>query len=309
MSRQNAGQAGLHTRALSRREFLRAGAATAVAAAGFEAGAAAQAPPPFGLGLVTYNVARDWELDTVLRICREVGLKAVEFRTTHRHGVEPTLGQLARADVRQKCRDAGLEQISLGTTCEFQSPDPAIVRTNIRQCVHFAALARDIGALGVKVRPNGLPGGVPADQTIAQIGRALIECGRRSAEFGVEVWMEVHGPETQVPSTARRIMDACGHRNVGVTWNSNPTDVVNGSIGASFELLRPFIRSVHINDLWSGYPYAELFALLRSSGFDRFTLCEYGDAVDAAQGAAFLRRYKDRWEALVRPRQAAVVRR
>jgi len=303
MSRQNAAAAGPHTRALTRREFLRAGAA-ATLAAGLQTRAAAQSPP-FGLGLVTYNVARDWELDTVLRVCREVGLRAVEFRTTHRHGVEPTLGQLARADVRQKCRDAGLEQISLGTTCEFQSPDPAVVRTNIRQCVHFAALARDIGAIGVKVRPNGLPSGVPPDQTIAQIGRALIECGRRAAEFGVEVWMEVHGPETQIPSNARRIMDACGHRNVGVTWNSNPTDVVNGSIRQSFELLRPFIRSVHINDLESGYPYAELFGLLRSSGYDRFTLCEYGEAVDAAQGAAFLRRYKERWEALVQSRPAA----
>jgi sugar phosphate isomerase/epimerase len=305
MPEQTPGSPLLHARAVTRREILRAASATALAAAGLRIGAAAQSSPPFGLGLVTYNVARDWELDTVLRVCREVGLDAVEFRTTHRHGVEPSLGQLARADVRQKCRDAGLEQVSLGTTCEFQSPDPAIVRANIRQCVHFAALARDIGARGVKVRPNGLPAGVPAEQTIAQIGRALIECGRRAAEFGVEVWMEVHGAETQIPSNARRIMDACGHRNVGVTWNSNPTDVVDGSIRPSFELLRPFIRSVHINDLWSSYPYAELFALLRSSGYDRFTLCEYGEAVDPAAGAAFLRRYKDRWEALVQSRSAA----
>jgi len=62
---QNAAAAGPHTRALTRREFLRAGAA-ATLAAGLQTRAAAQSPP-FGLGLVTYNVARDWELDTVLR--------------------------------------------------------------------------------------------------------------------------------------------------------------------------------------------------------------------------------------------------
>jgi len=30
---------------------------------------------------------------------------------------------------------------------------------------------------------------------------------------------------------------------VGVCWNSNPTDVVDGSVKASFELLRPWIRN------------------------------------------------------------------
>lgn len=252
----------------------------------------------FHLGLVTYNVARDWDLDTILRVCSEVGLDGIEFRTTHRHGVEPALSAAERADVRQRCRDAGLRQVSLGSTCEFQSPDPAVVRRNIDECARFVQLAHDIGALGVKVRPNGLPRDVPPDRTIAQIGRALAECGTRAGDQGVEIWMEVHGPETQVPTTARRIMDACGHRNVGITWNSNPTDIVAGSIRASFDLLRPFIRCCHISDLWSEYPYEELFALLAASNYDRFTLCEYGQPVDAPDGAAFLRKYKDRWLAL-----------
>ena len=42
----------------------------------------------FHLGLVTYNVAKDWDLDTILRLVREAGLEGVEFRTTHAHGVE-----------------------------------------------------------------------------------------------------------------------------------------------------------------------------------------------------------------------------
>ena len=65
----------------------------------------------------------------------------------------------------------------------------------------------------------------------------------------------------------RRIMDVCSHPSVGVTWNSNDTDVVDGSVAASFALLRPFIRCCHITDLRSAYPYRELFSLLRQSGF------------------------------------------
>ena len=38
-------------------------------------------------------------------------------------------------------------------------------------------------------------------------------------------------------------MQAAGHQNVGLCWNSNPTDVVNGSVKQSFDLLRPWIRN------------------------------------------------------------------
>jgi hydroxypyruvate isomerase len=100
----------------------------------------------------------------------------------------------------------------------------------------------------------------------------------------------------------RRIMDACGHPSVGVTWNSNDTDVVAGSVAASFELLRPFVRCAHITDLDSGYPYRELFSLMGRSGFSGFTLCEYPRPVAASEGAAWLRAYRQRWIELQPPR-------
>jgi hypothetical protein len=150
----------------------------------------------------------------------------------------------------------------------------------------------------VKVRPNGLPRDVPEERTIAQIGRALAECGSFAADHGVEIWVEVHGEGTKRPAVMRRIMDACGHPAVGITWNSNDTDVEDGSVRASFELLRPFVRCAHVTDLWSGYPYRELFALLAGAGFSGFALCEYPEAVPAAEGGAWLARYRRRWEEL-----------
>jgi len=152
----------------------------------------------------------------------------------------------------------------------------------------------------VKVRPNGLPKEVSAEKTLEQIGRALAECGQAGADHGVEIWMEVHGADTQVPANTRKIMDYCGHKNVGVTWNSNATDVVDGSVKASFELLHPFIRCCHINDLWNGYPYRELFGLLNAAGYDRFTLCEVGSPIKAEDGVTFLKCYRGLWTELSR---------
>jgi sugar phosphate isomerase/epimerase len=306
-------------RTFTRREFARTSlAAAAVAATPLRS---ARAASSFHLGLVTYNVARDWDLDTILRLCREARFEGVEFRTTHAHGVERTLAPAARADVRAKCRDAGLRQTSLGSVCEFHSPDPAVVRQNVADCREWVLLARDIGARAVKVRPNGLPKDVPEEKTLEQIGRALAECGAFAADHGVEIWCEVHGDQTKVPARMRRVMDACGHRAVGVTWNSNDTDVANGSVAESFALLRPFIRCCHITDIGVApppppageagavapaaapaatppYPYRELFGHLAESGFDGFTLCEYPQPVPAATGADWLRQYRERWEEL-----------
>lgn len=250
------------------------------------------------IGIVTYNVARDWDLETLLKICRESGMEGVEFRTTHAHGVEPALTTEQRREVRQKCADAGLKQTSLGTVCEFHSPDPAVVRQNIESCRQFVRLAHDIGARGVKVRPNGLPKEIPAEKTLEQIGKALIECGQFAREHGVEIWMEVHGAGTQLPANARKIMDACGHPSVGITWNSNPTDVSNGSVREAFELLKPYILCCHITELWNDYPYRELFRLFKAVNYDRYTLCEIGASIRAENGVTFLRCYRALWRAL-----------
>ena len=92
----------------------------------------------------------------------------------------------------------------------------------------------------------------------------------------------------------KAIMEHCGHPKVGVTWNSNATDLKDGSVAESFKLLRPWIFSCHINDLYKehtgAYPYRELFRLLRQTGYDRYTLCEVGKTPPTvAAGEEFLR--------------------
>ncbi len=252
------------------------------------------------LGLVTYNVARDWDLATILRICKETGIDGVEFRTTHRHGVEPTLGAEARSEVRKQCADAGIRQISLGTVCEFHSPDPGEVRKQIEDCRSFVKLAQDIGARGVKVRPNGLPKDIPVERTLAQIGKALAECGKIGSDHGVEIWVEVHGGGTSLPANMRTIMDSCGHPNVGITWNSNATDVRDGSVAEAYRLLGRYIRCCHITDLWNAYPWRELFGLLKADRYDRYLLCEVGTPVPPEAGALFLKCYAGLWKELTR---------
>ncbi|MBY0373597.1 MAG: sugar phosphate isomerase/epimerase, partial [Bryobacteraceae bacterium] len=161
----------------------------------------------------------------------------------------------------------------------------------------FIDLAHDTGAWGVKVRPNGFAPGVSKEETIRNIANSLKELGDYGQGMGVEIWVEVHGKETQLPPVCAAIMKETNHRQVGLCWNSNPTDVVNGSVKQSFDLLRPWIKNCHITELASSYPYRELFRLLRESKYDRYTLCE---AQESKEPERFLRWYKALWTELNR---------
>ncbi len=243
------------------------------------------------LGLVTYNVARNWDIETIIETLERARFEAVELRTTHRHGVEPALTKPQREQVRERFARSSVRLLSLGTACEFQSPEAAERRRNIDETCRFVELAHDLGCWGVKVRPNGLPEGVPERVTLQRIADSLRECGDFGARYGVEIWVEVHGKQTQEPGRMRDIMRACGHPNVGVCWNSNPTDIKDGSVQESFALLEAFIRNVHLKEL-PDYPSRELFRLLRQSGYDRYTLAEVEESKEPDR---YLKYYRALW--------------
>jgi sugar phosphate isomerase/epimerase len=248
------------------------------------------------LGAVTYNVLANLDLETVIRTLETTGFDAVELRTGHKHGVEPSLSDADRLKVKDRFEHSKVRLLSFGSTCEFQSNDPVERKKQIDLAKQFIGLAHDTGALGVKVRPNGLAKGVPRETTIRNIAAGLREVGDHGYVHGVEIWLEVHGGETQIPVAAAEIMRATDHKNVGLCWNSNPIDVVEGSVKSSFELLRPWLRSCHINELPGPYPYKELFGLMKKSGYDRWTLCECAESKEPER---FLKYYRALWRELM----------
>jgi sugar phosphate isomerase/epimerase len=250
------------------------------------------------LGAVTYNVLKDWNLETLIKNLEQTGFEAVELRTTHAHGVEPTLSAQERDNVRKLFDRSLVRLLSYGTTVEFHSPDAEERRKQLEIGREFVDLAHDTEALGVKVRPNNLPDGVPREVTVGRIAENLRELGDYAANRGIEIWVEVHGRLTQEPANMASIMRATKHPSVGLVWNSNSTDIVHGSIKPSFHLLRPWVKSVHINELANpAYPWRELFSLLRQSGYQDYMLME---AQESKEPERFLRWYKALWSELAR---------
>ena len=61
------------------------------------------------LGIVTYNIARDWDVATILEKCSKLGYGGVELRTTHAHGVEADLSANERAEIKGQFADSGID--------------------------------------------------------------------------------------------------------------------------------------------------------------------------------------------------------
>lgn len=264
---------------LTRRRFLSAAVASSAVGSMVSAPDSLRAEPsqtsrkpPLRLGLMTYNLARDWDLDTVIKNCLETSFEHAELRTTHAHGVEVSLSAEQRRAVRRRFEDAGLK-LSLASGFAYHWPDPEKLRGQIDGTKEYVLLARDIGAIGIRVFPNALltDQGIPAEKTIAQIGRSVAEVATFAANEAVEIRLANHGRGTNRVTVLRQILDAADCPHVYVNWNCDHTDVEPPGFEANFASVKDRIRNIHLHDLTDvNYPYRQLFRLLRQHGYKGF---------------------------------------
>ena len=282
----------------SRRTFIRR-AGLGLGALGFasQAALAAERPPDsfarpskLRLGLVTYNLAKDWDIPTIIRNCEEARFDGVELRTTHAHGVEVASSRGQREEVKRRFRESRVALMGLGSAFDYHTPDQARLRKDIEATKEYIVLAHDVGARGVKVRPNGLPKEVPKEKTLEQIGLALRELGEFGEGYGVQIRLEVHGPETSLLPNIKIIMDTARHRNVGVCWNSNQSDLDGDGFEHNFDLVKDRIFTVHMRDLYlEEYPFRKLLARLNETGFSGFCLAEIPESKDPVRVMNYFR--------------------
>ncbi|MFT3705959.1 MAG: sugar phosphate isomerase/epimerase family protein [Agriterribacter sp.] len=262
---------------LSRKDFLRE---TSMASLAFAMPALLRhvdnAAPHMKFGLVTYQWGRDWDLDTVIKNCEATGLLGVELRTQHAHKVESDLSPAQRTEVKKKFADSKVTCIGYGSNFEYHSPDAAELRKNIEQTKVYIQLCKDIGASGIKIKPNNLPDGVSKEKTIAQIAASFNEVGKFAQQLGQLVRVEVHGNKTQELPNMKAIFDQVTEPNVKICWNCNPEDLLPPGLEKNFDSVKKWIGdTVHVRELnLNDYPYQQLMNLFKSVNYTGWILLE-----------------------------------
>jgi sugar phosphate isomerase/epimerase len=235
-------------------------------------------PHPVKLGLMTYNVGKSWDIDTIIKNCKAAKFEHVQLRTTHKHGVEVTMNKQQRSEVKKRFQDAGLE-ISLASGFMYHSPDKAELRKNIEGSKEYLQLAADVGAHGIRVFPNAIPkeGQKERERMMEQIGKSVSEVATVGHNLGVEVRLEEHGTNTENIPVIKKILDYADNPYVYIIWNSSPNDFASPGLETQFNMVKDRIRNVHLREMFDDYPWRQFFALLGKSGFKGYCDAELSD--------------------------------
>jgi len=246
--------------------------------------------PTMKLGMVTYQLGQDWDIATIIQNCEAAKFQGVELRTSHKHGVEVTLSKAERAEVRKRFQDSKVELMGLGSAFDYHTPDQEKLKKDIAATKEYITLAHDVGAPGVKVRPNGFAKEVSKEKTLEQIGRSLRELGEFGDTHGVQIRLEVHGTGTSLLPNIKTIMDVANHPMVGVCWNSNQSDLDGEGFDYNFNLVKKKIFTVHMRDLYlEEYPFRRLLTGLNELGFAGYCLAEIPASKDPVRVMNYFR--------------------
>jgi len=263
---------------LSRRNFIQKSVVGGVALATINpfTAWAKTVQPVIRLGLVTYQWGKDWDLPTLIANCVQSGIHGVELRTGHAHGVETHLSASERVEVKKMFAASPVTVIGYGANFEYHSPDPLELRINIEQTKEYIILCKDIGAKGIKVKPNDLPEGVAKEKTIAQIAASLNEVGKFARDYDQLVRVEVHGNKTQEIPNMKAIFEQVTEKNVKICWNCNDQDLLPPGLEGNFNSVkRWFGDTVHVREFNVGdYPYQKLFNLFAGINYNGWILLE-----------------------------------
>jgi sugar phosphate isomerase/epimerase len=263
---------------LSRRQFIQKSLGAGVSLAFFRdfPELVMSAKKGMKLGLVTYQWGRDWDLPTLIANCEKTGLLGVELRVQHAHKVETDLNAAQRAEVKKRFAGSAVTCVGYGANFEYHSPDPAKLKENIDGTKEYIKLCKDIGATGIKVKPNYLPPEVRREKTIAQIAASLNECGRFAEDYGQLVRVECHGNITQEIPNMKAIFDQITEKNVKMCWNCNDQDLLPPGLESNFNSVKKYFGdTVHVRELNVGdYPYQQLFDLFTGMKYSGWILLE-----------------------------------
>ncbi len=230
------------------------------------------------LSLDTYSIGTDFTLRELIDLLTENGFDGVEFRceANQKHGVEPEIPKEERRRISTLLKSAGLEVACLSTSQRFEYPDLSERKRAIERTKQFIDLAADLDCGRIRVFGNDFPPGLPKPQVVQYVGESLRELGEHAEESGVDVLLEMHG-EFYYWEYCLGAVEEANHPRVGINYNCDKRDLVDGSAAFTFNKVKEHVRHVHIHTLEDpSFPYKELFGLLKRMNYDGFLSLELG---------------------------------
>ncbi|MCL5996311.1 MAG: sugar phosphate isomerase/epimerase [Chloroflexi bacterium] len=186
--------------------------------------------------------------DEMLALARRYGYDGVEPRidASHAHGIEVNISGNVRREIQQKAIDADVAICCVATSCRFADPQDTEQALDLtRRCIDLAA---DIGAPRLRVFGGALPQGMPREEAITHVAASLSQIATHAQQRNVTVCVETHDDWCD-PTHMAEVMKRVNHPAIAVNWDiMHPVRQAGATMDQAFQILKPWIRHVHIHD-------------------------------------------------------------
>lgn len=159
-----------------------------------------------------------WSPETVVANARSMGYDGIEWRGGESGHVNPDLARGARAELRQRVRDADLFSLAVTGYTSFVSDNPAVRAVNADELKRYLDLAADLDANYVRVFLGELGPGQAREQMYPRIVESLAQCISHAQSAGVGMAIEHHDDFVQT-SALVPILEQLKDPSTGAVWD------------------------------------------------------------------------------------------
>lgn len=187
-------------------------------------------------------------LDEMLSLAKRIGYDGVEPRVVsgHKHGIEVDISAAERKEIKSKFVDSGIAACCVATSCKYA--DPANTDKMIDETLRCIDLAADIGAPRIRVFGGKMGKGLSREEAIHLVAESLQRVANHARDRGVTICMETHDDWCD-PKNVAEVMKQVNHPAIRVNWDiMHPVRTGFATIDQSFEILKPWIKHLHIHD-------------------------------------------------------------
>jgi len=187
-------------------------------------------------------------LKECLAVAKKLGYDGFEPRldAEHKHGVETSASAGYLADVRKLSEETGIAISCIATSRKMADPGNAAME--IDKAKSEIELAAQVGCHALRVFGGLIPDGVTREKATLTLVESLSKITKFANDNNVHVCLETHDDWCD----PLIVSEAAKESGCSVNWDIMHTELTaKCSPEKSFDLLKPYIRHVHVHDgMW-----------------------------------------------------------
>lgn len=187
-------------------------------------------------------------LKELLETAKRYGYDGIEPRigSQHKHGIEVNTPLVRRAEIKKEVDESGLAFSCIATSCVYANPETS--SQNVADTLQYIDLAADVGAPAIRVFGGTMGKGLSRADAVKLVAESLYAVADQAGERNVTVCMETHDDWCD-PKNVAAVIQQVNHPAIAVNWDiMHPVRMKLATMEKAFEILKPWIRHVHVHD-------------------------------------------------------------